>query len=122
MNFNPGMAGYNGTLYIAFEAQANSHTLSLFTTTNQGQTITSSSALSADQTSVAPFLVVHNSALYVGFRTNDNNQYFVNRYSTGGVTFSGDETISNPWGIGSTPALLDGNLLTPLGTQNYIYN
>ncbi len=125
MNFNPGMAVFNNTLYIAFESQANSHDLELYTSTDQGQSIQANNGLGSaqdqDQTSVAPFILnFANKALYVGFRTNDSNQYFVNRYSTDGVNFSSDETISNPWPIGSTPALVDGTQLsTP---QNVVYN
>ena len=56
MNFNPGMAVFNNTLYIAFESQANSHDLELYTSTDQGQSIQANNGLGSaqdqDQTSV----------------------------------------------------------------------
>ena len=91
MNFNPSLAYLNGVLYIGYEEYDNAHALRMFTSTDNGQTIsenTNISNVNGDQTSTAPSLNVFRNTLYVGFRTNDSGQSFLYRYSTDGINYS----------------------------------
>jgi hypothetical protein len=97
MNFNPAMAYYNNTLYIGYEEQDNTHALRIFTSTDNGQTIsegTNITNVNEDTTSTAPTFGIltnnttHLPVLYIGFRTNDSGQSFLYRYSTDGINFA----------------------------------
>jgi hypothetical protein len=100
MTFNPGMAYWNGVLYMAFEDTLSAHNLRLFTSTDNGQTITENTNIAAnpDQTSAVPSLIVLNNALYVGFRSNDSSQHLLYKYSTDGINF----TASTDTGLAMT--------------------
>jgi hypothetical protein len=116
MNFNPGLAYWNGVLYIAFEDYANDHNLRMFTSTDNGQTITENTNITVnniDQSSSVPTLAILNNALYVGFRSNDDSVHSLYKYSTDGINY----TASTDTGVSSTsgPNFVTV-ILTPPGT------
>ncbi len=117
MMFNPGMVYWNGVLYMAFEDTFSAHNLRMFTSTDNGQTITESTNIAAhpDQTSSVPSLIVLNNALYVGFRSNDSSQHLLYKYSTDGINY----TASSDTGVAmnSGPAFV-----FPTGGNTYLYN
>jgi hypothetical protein len=91
MMFNPSMAYWNGVLYMAFEDDTNNHTLRMFTSTDNGQTIAETTNIAVNnqgQSSSVPSLVVLNNALCVGFRSNDASQHFLYKYSTDGINYT----------------------------------
>ena len=130
MNFNPGMAVMNGVLYIGFEAYDNSHQLLFYKSTDQGQTITLSTAAGTDTTSTAPSLMVRTinnvQVLYFGFRSNDSGHYFLYKYTTDGANFS--NTVNTGITMGGAPMLVwdqDNGGMSYNGyppSQPYIYN
>jgi hypothetical protein len=88
-NFNPGIAFWNGIVYFGYEHRGDSHCLFFYkydpvTTAMNGWTPIGCN----EQTSAGPSLVVHNNALYVGFRTNDSSAKFTIRVSTDGNTLN----------------------------------
>jgi hypothetical protein len=115
MNFNPGLAYWNGVLYIGFEEEANAHTLRMFTSTDNGQTISENTNISndnVDQASTEPGLLatvangVNPSALYVGFRSNDSGVHFLYKYSTDGINFT--HSVDTGQQMTSEPVLVQG--------------
>jgi hypothetical protein len=116
VTFNPGLAYWNGVLYMAFEDTFSAHNLRMFTSTDNGQTITENTNIAAnpDQTSSVPTLAVFNNALYVGFRSNDDSVHTLYKYSTDGINYtaSTDTGVSSasgpnfvPLTVGTTPYL-----------------
>jgi hypothetical protein len=121
MNFNPGLAYWNGVLYIAFEEFDNNHNLRMFTSTDNGQTIAENTNITVnnvDQSSSAPSLAVFNDALYVGFRSNDGSHQNLYKWSTDGInyTFNTSTGVSSTSGPNFVPITL-----TPPGAV-YLYN
>jgi len=85
MNFNPGIAVYDGLLYMGFEDRGDSHCLYFYKYTPSTNGFAFWNPLNCgEQTSSAPSLATHNGELYVAFRTNDSSQKFTVRVSTTG--------------------------------------
>jgi len=107
LNFNPGMAVFNGVLYIAIETILNNHDIYYYTTTD-GVTLSAANAGAAsDQTSTAPTLAVFNNVLYLGFRSNDGSENALYKYTTNGTTWS--SSIEPHFGIAGNPTLVTYN-------------
>jgi hypothetical protein len=102
--FSPALAEFNGQLYIAIQANDNSHNIYYWTTTD-GQNLTFRVSTKSDQTSTTPSLVVHNNILYLGFRADDGGHAFLYKYSSDGLNWTG----ANQGGVamGGPPALID---------------
>ena len=86
-NFNPSIAFFKGIVYLGYETRSDSHCLLFYkwtpsTGAMNGWTPTQCS----EQTSAGPSLVVHNNALYVGFRSNDSSAKFTVRIGSDGNT------------------------------------
>ena len=121
INFNPGVAVFNGALYMSTEDQDNAHALRVYVSRDQGQSFSELTQLqqSQDQTSVAPSLVTYLGALYVCFRTNDADHKFIYRYSTDGTNFTTSKEPANEFTLRGTPTMVDGSLLP--GGHLYTY-
>ncbi|MGO8758124.1 MAG: hypothetical protein ACLQG3_08370 [Terracidiphilus sp.] len=103
LNFNPGLAVFNDSLYIAIETDANSHNLYYYTTTGGTTLLGPYTGTATNQSSTAPTLAVFNNVLYLGFRSNDSKDNFLYMYSTDGVNWS--SSIEPHVGIGGNPIL-----------------
>jgi hypothetical protein len=122
INFNPGLAFWNGTLYIGFVEEANSHVLRMFTSSDQGRTIsenTNISNVNQDQTSSNPSLAVYNNVLYVGFRSNDSSHNLLYKSSTDGINYSVSSTTNNTR-LGGAPMMVNGEGITY--NSNWLWN
>lgn len=104
LGFSPALGEFQGKLYIAIQANDNSHNIYYWTTTD-GQNLTFLVSTKSDQTSTTPSLAVHNGILYLGFRTNDGNHKFLYKYSYDGQNWSGG--IYGGVTMGGSPALID---------------
>ncbi len=112
MNFQPGMAFWNGLLYMAYEDRGDSHCLYGYTYNPSTNSFTTWQPIGcSEQTSTAPSLAVHNGYLYVAFRTNDSSQKFTVRVSTNGSDLAYRQQPG--WSMAGPPALLDLNQLSP---------
>jgi hypothetical protein len=110
LNFNPGLAVFNNTLFIATETNADSHDIIYYTSTD-GLTLSSANTGAAsDQTSTAPTLAVFNNVLYLGFRSNDSSDNFLYKFTTDGTTWS--SSIEPHIGIGGNPLLVAATTLS----------
>ena len=88
-NFNPGIAFYDGLVYLGYEDRGNDHCLYFYKYTPSTTAMTNWQPIGCnEQTSAGPSLAVHNNALYVGFATNDSNKKFTIRVSTDGNTLT----------------------------------
>lgn len=88
-NFNPGIAFWNGTVYLGYEHRGDSHCLYFYKYAPATTTMTAWTPIGCDeQTSAGPSLAIHNNALYVAFRTNDSSAKFTLRVSTDGNTLN----------------------------------
>ena len=119
LNFNPGMAVYNGLLYIGAESYNNDHHIDIYTSPD-GATLTHSNAAASQETSTAPSLVVHNNVLYLGYRSNPGKE-FLYMYSTDGTTFSG--SIDPHWTQAGPPTFVSADNLpgSPYNGQMFVY-
>lgn len=116
MNFNPGMAFFQGELYMGFEDRGNSHCLYFYKYNPSNNSFTFWNPASCDeQTSTAPSLATFNNDLYIAFRTNDSSQKFTVRVTTNGSDWGYRQQPG--WAMDGPPDLLD---LNP--TQNTMMN
>jgi hypothetical protein len=111
LNFNPGLAVFLNTLFIAFETDANSHNLYYYESTNGTALTGPLTGTATNQSSTAPTLAVFNDVLYLGFRSNDSSNNFLYMYSTDGGTWS--SSIEPHVGIGGNPELVVAEDLPP---------
>jgi hypothetical protein len=110
MNFNPGLAFFQGQLYMGFEDRGDSHCLYY----DRGDPTTNSFSLwnplnkCPQQTSAGPNLAVHNGYLHTSYRSNDSSQKFTDIVTTNGSDFG---YRSQPgFAVDGSAALLDLNV------------
>lgn len=119
MGYNPGLAYFNGVLYAGWVTNANSHDMYYYTSTNQGASWSTSSALDGSQSSCAPHLGVHGSYLWYDVRTNDDSHKFSQRNSSNGSSWgSGSDAHIN---MGGEPGVVDGAGLAIYGGYFYLF-
>lgn len=112
MGYSPSLAYWNGVLYIGFVELANNHSLRMFTSADQGQTIMENTDIAnTDTSSSNPSIVVYNNVLYCGFRSNDNGHNFLYKYSLNGLNWSSSYGTSNTK-LGGAPMMVSGAGLT----------
>ncbi len=112
MNFQPGLAFWNGLLYAAYEDRGNSHCLYGFTLNVSTNSATAWNPIGCNQqTSTAPSLETHNGYLYVAYRSNDSSQKFTVLVSTNGTDLG--NRMQPGWSMNGPAALLDLNRLSP---------
>lgn len=122
MGFNPGLAFWNGVLYVGFVEEDNAHRLRMFTSYDQGQTINENTDIAnSDASSSNPSLVVYNNRLYVGFRSNDSGHNFLYKYSTNGLNYSGSYTTNNTK-LGGAPMMVSAEGLPYYSNQLWNFN
>lgn len=105
MNFQPGLAFYDGQLYASFADRGNTHCLFGFYGNPDTDQFTFWNPLNCgEQTSAAPALAVYGGDLYIAFRTNDSSNKFTIRMSTDGQTLPYREQPG--FGMNGPPNLL----------------
>ncbi len=119
MNFNPGLAFFNGLLYMGFEDRGDSHCLYFYKYDPSANSFTFWNPISCgEQTSTAPSLATFRGDLYVAFRSNDSSQKFTVRVSTTGNDLAFRQQPG--YSMNGPASLLDLNQLqTP---QNVLFN
>jgi|GEM_PF-3568818 len=85
-NFNPGIAFWQGLVYLGYADRGDNHCLYFYKYTPSTAAMTNWMPIGcSEQTSAGPSLAVRNNWLYVGFRSNDSSAKFTVRVSTDGV-------------------------------------
>jgi len=118
IGFGAGLIQYGSTLFIAMQ-NASNHNVDLYYSTN-GVNFSYSNALASQQTSTNPSFGIHNGVLYVGFRTNDGDHKFIYKYSTNGLSWSGNQDPH--YTMGGPPALANADSLTGSPYANALFN
>ncbi|WP_158787521.1 hypothetical protein [Granulicella sp. L46] len=109
IGMSPGLGVFNGTLYIAFPTNGNSHDIYYYTTTGNG-VLTYNTGADGDSSSTSISVLAYQGYLYFAFRTNDGDHKFIIKHSSNGTSWSGSKSFSDA--MAGPPSLADGTTLT----------
>jgi hypothetical protein len=113
VNSTPGMAFFNGVLYVAYQDSATGD-LSITTSSNEGSSFSNPVVYSSVAMGSAPALAVFDGVLYVAYKAAGSADLMMT-YTSNGSTFATPfvlEGLGNPYMSGVAPALaaFDGQL------------
>jgi len=107
-NFNPGIAFYDGLVYLGYADRGDNHCLYFYKYTPSTAAMTNWMPLGcSQQTSSGPSLAVYNNYLYIAYRSNDSSIKFTVEVSTDGNTINTANRMQPGFAVDGYPSLVN---------------